>query len=91
MQTGDPFSIAEEDFRDLMRPDAWTGNARMIGQNDDRALGVEKTDDVVLVSDAAAPMRDVAQISAAEREQLFALGGLAVRKDIRDPAEAIAN
>jgi hypothetical protein len=63
----------------------------MIGQDDDRALDIEKADDVVVVGDAAAPMHDVAQISAAEREQLFALGGVAVRKDIRDPAEAIAN
>src|SRR4051794_8857450 len=86
-----------------MRPDAWAGNARMttwfrcrcdgsaIGQDDDRAPAVQETDDVVVVRDAAAPMRDVAQTSFAEREQLFALGGAQVRKDIRDPAEAIAN
>ena len=42
----------------------------MIGQDDDRALGIEKADDVVVVGDAAAPMRDVAQTRAAEREQL---------------------
>src|SRR5262245_37915006 len=70
-----------------MRPDAWAGNARMmtkfrrrrdgsaIGQDDDRAPGIEKTDDVVVVGDEAAPVRDVAQ----------------ARKDIREPAEAIAN
>src|SRR5262249_1661281 len=68
-------SIAEEDFGDLMRSDAWAGNARMIGQDDDRALSVEKTNDVVVVGDEAAPVRDVAQ----------------TRKDIREPAEAIAN
>jgi hypothetical protein len=61
-----------------------------VGQDEDRALGIEKADDVVVVGDAAAPVRDVAQTSAAEREQ-FALGGLAVRKDICDPGEAIAN
>jgi hypothetical protein len=42
-------SIAEEDCRDLMRPDAWAGNARVIGQDDDRALGIERTDDVIVV------------------------------------------
>ena len=36
-------------------------------------------------------MRDVAQTSASERKQLFPLGGVAVRKGIRDPAGAIAN
>src|SRR5260370_15616671 len=68
-------SIAEEDFRDLMRSDAWARNAPMIGQDDDRALGIEKTDDVVGVGAEAAPMRDVAQ----------------TRKYIRHPAETIAN
>jgi hypothetical protein len=43
-----------------MRSDAWAGNALIIGQDDDRALGIEKTDDVV-VGVEAAPMRDVAQ------------------------------
>src|SRR6266436_1450755 len=95
-------STSEKDFRDPMRSDAWTRNGRMmrfhrrrdgsaIGQDDDRAPAVEETDDVVVVGDEAAPMRDVAQTSFAEREQLFALGGAQVRKDIRDPAEAIAN
>src|SRR5262252_423726 len=80
-------SIAEEDFRDLMCPDTWAGNAYMtirlrrgrdgsvVGQDDDRALGIEKTDDVVVVGDEAAPVRDVAP----------------TRKDIREPAEAIVN
>ena len=63
----------------------------MIGQDDDRALDIEKADDVVEVGDAATPMRDVAQTSASERKQLFLLGGVAVRKGIRDPAGAIAN
>ena len=48
-----------------MRPDTRAGNAWMIGQDDDRALGIEKADDVVVVGDAAAPMRDVAQTRAA--------------------------
>ena len=61
-------SIAEEDFRDLMRPDAWASNTQMIGQDDDCASSLEKTDDVVVVGDEAAPMRDVAQTSTAERE-----------------------
>ena len=86
-----------------MRPLAWAENARMtmwfrrrsdgaaIGQDDDRALGIEKTDDVVVVGDAAAPMRDMAQTSVAESEELSALDGVAVRKDIRDPAETIAD
>ena len=63
---------AEEDFRDLMRPDARAGNARMttwfrrgcdgsaIGQNDNRSLGIEQTGDVVAVGEEAAPMRDEA-------------------------------
>src|SRR6266508_2277559 len=97
------YSISEQDFRDPMRSDARAGNARMtmwfrrrcdgsaIGQDDDRALGIEKPDDVVVVGDEAAPMRDVAQTSATEREQLLALGGAQERKDSRDAAEAIAN
>src|SRR6185295_3157274 len=96
-------SISEQDFRDPMRSDARTGNPRMtmwfrrrcdgsaIGQDDDRALGIEKPDDVVVIGDEAAPMRDVAQTGATEREQLLALGDAQVRKDIRDPTEAIAN
>ena len=82
------YSISEQDFRDPMRSDARAGNARMtmwfrrrcdgsaIGQDDDRALGIEKPDDVVVVGDEAAPMRDVAQTSAAERDQLLELGEL---------------
>ena len=63
----------------------------MIGQDNDRALGIEKADDVVVVCDAAAAVCHVAKARAAEGEQLFALRGVAVRKDVRDPAEAIAN
>src|SRR5262245_710120 len=60
-------SIAKEDFRDLMRPDARAGNARMttwfrrgcdgsaIGQDTDRSPGIEKTDNVVAVGEEAAP------------------------------------
>jgi hypothetical protein len=55
-----------------VRTDAWAGNGRMmlfdrrcngsaIGQDDDRALGVEQTDDVVVVGNEAASMRDVTQ------------------------------
>jgi len=55
----------------------------MVGQDDDRALGIEKADYVVVVGNEAASMRDVTQTGAAEREQLLALGGVAVRKDIR--------
>ena len=76
-----------------MRADVWAGNARMIGQDDDRALGIEKADHVVVIGDAAAPVRDVAQISTAKCEQLFAfsVSFIQVMKDIRDPAEAVAN
>src|SRR5262249_8724555 len=61
------WSIGEEDFRDLMRPDPWAGNARMarwsrrrgegsaIAQAVERARGIEKRDDVVVVGDEAAP------------------------------------
>jgi len=63
----------------------------MVGQDDDRALSIEKADYVVVVGNEAASMRDVTQTGAAEREQLLALGGVAVRKDIRYPAEAIAD
>ena len=71
------YSISEQDFRDPMRSDARAGNARMtmrfrrrcdgsaIGQDDDRALGIERTDDVAVVGDEAAAMRDVALTSAA--------------------------
>jgi len=90
MLTDDSLSIAEEDFRDLVRPDTRAGNGPMIGQEDDRAPDIEETDHVVVIGDATAPVRDVTQTTA-EREQLFALGGTQVRKDIRDPAEAIAN
>src|ERR1043165_7748144 len=68
------FSTAEENPRDLMRPDTWAGNAptmefrrrcdgSAIGQDQDRAPGVEQTDDVIEIGDAAAPVRDVAPIS----------------------------
>src|SRR5215472_16998317 len=82
--------LAEEDLRDLMRPNARAGNARIIGQHDDRPPGIETTDDVVVVAEAAA-MCDVALTGAAERKQLRALGGAQVRKDIREPAEVIVN
>jgi hypothetical protein len=57
-----------------MRPLAWAENARRsdgsaIGQDNDRALGIEKTDDVVVIGDAAPPMRDMAQTSAADGYQ----------------------
>jgi hypothetical protein len=67
--------------------------AQMIGQDDDRAVGIEKADHVVVISDAAAPVRHVAQIRTAKREQLFAfsVSFVQVMKDIRDLAEAVAN
>ena len=73
-----------------MGPNARAGNAGIIGQHDDRPPGIETTDDVVVVAEAAA-MRDVTLAGAAERKQLRALGGAQVRKDIREPAEAIVN
>src|SRR4051812_28839835 len=66
-----------------MRPGARAENARRaihrfdgatIGQDDDRALDIEKTDDVVAVGAKGAAMRDVAP----------------TRKYARVPAEAIA-
>jgi hypothetical protein len=65
----------------------------MIGQDHDRALGIEKADHVVVLGDAAAPVRDVAQICTARCKQLFAfsVSFIQVMKDIRGPAEAIAN
>jgi hypothetical protein len=94
---------AEHDFRDLVpsnpRADqagmrAWSRARRegpAIGQDQDGALGIEKADHVIVIGDAAASVTDVAQTRAAEREQCFALRGVAVRKDIRDPAETIVN
>src|SRR5215468_1464332 len=96
-------SIAKEDFRDSMRTDARAGNARMttwfrrrcdgsaIGQDTDRSPGIEKTNDVVAVGEEAAPMRDKAQTSTAQGEELLALGSAQVRKDVREPAEAIVD
>jgi precorrin isomerase len=86
-------SITEEDCRDLMRRDAWARNAQMIGQDENRALGIEKADNVVVIGDAAAAVRDVTQTIATKCEQLFAfsVSFIQVRKDIRDPAEAMAN
>jgi hypothetical protein len=64
----------------------------MIGQDDDRALGIEKADHVVVIGDAAPPVRGVAQICTAQCKQLFAfsVSFVQVMKDIRRPAEAIA-
>src|SRR5262249_16634002 len=62
-----------------------------VHQDDDRALGIEKTDDVVAVGEEAAPMRDKAQTSVAQGEELLALGGAQVRKDVREPAEPIVD
>jgi hypothetical protein len=53
MLTGEPFSIAEENFRDLVRPDTSVGNRPMIGQEDERAPDIEKSDHVVVIGDAA--------------------------------------
>jgi hypothetical protein len=55
-----------------MRPDAWARNTQMIGQDENRALGIEKADDVVVIGDAAAAVRDVTQTIAAKWEQPFA-------------------
>jgi hypothetical protein len=65
----------------------------MIGQDDDRAQGIEKADHVVVIGDAAAPVRHVAQISAAKCEQLFVFSEsfIQVRKYVSAPSEAIAN
>src|SRR5450432_4853615 len=83
-------SIAVEAFRNPMRPNAWSWNAQMIGQNDDGALGIEQTDHIVKVGDTAAPVRDIAQI-ATECEQLGALGVVQESIDVRIPAETIVN
>src|SRR5262249_22794560 len=94
-------STAKQDFCNLMCPDARARDVRTrwsfrgcdgsaIHQDNDRTPGTEKTDHVVVIGDAAASVRDVAQISA-EREQLFALGSAQERKHIRVPAETIAH
>jgi hypothetical protein len=64
-------STAKQDFCNLMCPDARAWDARTkwsvrgcygsaIHQNDDRTPGIEKTDHVVVIGDAAASVRDVA-------------------------------
>jgi hypothetical protein len=65
MLTGVSFSIAKEDFRDLLSPDTRAGNTQMIGQEDDRAPDIEETDHVI--GDAAAAVRDVAHSPLAVR------------------------
>src|SRR5262245_43377786 len=76
MQDGPAGNVAaEEDFCDLMRPDTRARNGAMIGQEDDRAPGIEETDDVVVIGAEAAAMRDVTQTG----------------KHICHPAEAITN
>src|ERR1700723_371037 len=93
---------SEEDPRDLMRPNAWAGNAPTmqfrhwcewsgISHEQDCALGIEKANHIIEVGDATAPMRDVPPIGAAECQQLFAFGGAHQRQDIRIPAEAIVD